>query len=176
MQKTKHQPNRKMVMIMDLPQRKINRLKEYDYNQNGAYFITICTQNREKVFWSDCRGELCSPASVPLSNVGIVVDNEIRKLDNIYDAICVDKYVIMPDHIHFIITINSDANGRTQFAPTIARVVKQFKGSITKQIGRPIWQKSYYDHIIRNQHDYNEVWQYIENNPLKWILKKQGVE
>ena len=165
-----------MVMIMDLPQRKINRLKEYDYNQTGAYFITICTQNREKVFWSNCRGELCSPANIPLSNLGITVENEIKKLDIIYDAICVDKYVIMPDHIHFLITINSTADGRTQFAPTIARMVKQFKGSITKQIGRPIWQKSYYDHIIRNQHDYNEVWQYIENNPLKWILKKQGVE
>ncbi len=82
----------------------------------------------------------------------------------------------MPNHIHFIISIKADKNGRTQFAPTISRVVKQFKGSITKQIGKPIWQKSFYEHTIRNQTDYNEIWEYIENNPLKWILthKTQG--
>ena len=79
---------------------------------------------------------------------------------------------LMPDHIHMILIIDSDENGRTQFAPTVSRVMKQFKGSITKQIGRPIWQKSFYDHGIRNQQDYNEIWQYIENNPLKYALKK----
>lgn len=159
---------------MDLPERKPIRIEDYDYSQNGAYFITICTQGRNKIFWADRRGELCSPANVPLSDIGIIVDNEIKKLNTIYGAVCVDKYCIMPDHIHFIITINCNVAGRTQFAPMIARVIKQFKGSITKQIGRPIWQKSYYDHVIRNQLDYNEIWEYIENNPLKWVLKMQG--
>ena len=102
-----------------------------------------------------------------LSDIGMIVDNEIKKLNSIYDAVRVDKYCIMPDHIHFIISINTDENGRTQFAPTISRVVKQFKGSVTKQTGRPIWQKSFYDHGIRNQRDYDEIWEYIENNPLK---------
>ena len=78
----------------------------------------------------------------------------------------------MPDHIHFIISIMTDENGRTQFAPTISRAIKQFKGSLTKQIGRPIWQKSFYDHGIRNQQDYDEIWEYIENNPLKYALKE----
>jgi len=78
----------------------------------------------------------------------------------------------MPDHIHFIISIHTDENGRTQFAPTISRVMKQFKRSITKQIGRSIWQKSFHDHGIRNQQDYDEIWEYIENNPLKYTLKK----
>ena len=103
----------------DLPIRKTIRIEDYDYSSPGAYFITICTANREKIFWSDRRGELCSPASTP----------------------------------------------------TISRVIKQFKGSITKQVGRPIWQKSFYDHGIRNQQDYHEIWQYIENNPLKYLLK-----
>lgn len=107
-----------------------------------------------------------------LSDIGIIVENEIRKLTSVYDAVNVDKYCIMPDHIHFIISINTYENGRTQFAPTISRLIKQFKGSITKQIGRPIWQKSYYDHGIRNQQDYDEIWEYIENNPLKYVLKK----
>ena len=71
-----------------------------------------------------------------------------------------------------ILVIDTDENGRTQFAPTVSRIIKQFKGSITKQVGKPIWQKSFYDHRIRNQQDYDEIWQYIENNPLKYTLKK----
>ena len=153
------------------PQRKPIRIESYDYSTPGAYFITICAVNREKLFWSDRRGELCSPDNVTLSNIGMIVDKEIQKLSDVYDAVGVDKYCIMPDHIHFILSINTDEDGRTQFAPTISRVVKQFKGAITKQVGRPIWQKSFYDHGIRNRQDYAEFWEYIENNPLKYTLK-----
>ena len=154
------------------PKRKPIRIENFDYSAPGAYFITICTANREKIFWSDCRGELRSPANVPLSDIGIIVDNEIKKLNSVYHAVRVDKYCIMPDHIHMILTIHADEVGRTQFAPTISRAIKQFKGSITKQVGRPIWQKSFYDHGIRNGQDYDEIWQYIESNPLKYALKK----
>ena len=156
----------------ELPKRKQIRIKDYDCSMPGAYFITVCTANRKKIFWSDCRGELCSPANVPLSDIGMIVDKEIQKLSSVYVAVHLDKYCIMPDHIHFILSIDTDENGRTQFAPTISRVMKQFKGSITKQVGRSIWQKSFYDHGIRNQQDYNEIWQYIENNPLKCALNR----
>ena len=159
-------------MENQLPKRKKIRLSDYDYSTPGAYFITVCTANREKIFWSDRRGELCSPA-VTLTDIGIIADNEIQKINIIYDAVRVEKYCIMPDHIHFIISITGDENGRTQFAPTISRIIKQFKGSTTKRIGRAIWQKSFYDHAIRNQQDYDEIWQYIDNNPLKYSLEKQ---
>ena len=155
-----------------LPKRKQIRLENYDYSTPGAYFITVCTVNRAKIFWSDRRGDLWSPASVPLSEIGMIVDSEIQKMNTIYKAIRIDKYCIMPDHIHFIICIDSDENGRTQFAPTISRVMKQFKGSISKQIGRPIWQKSFYEHGIRNRQDYDEVGEYIENNPAKYRIKR----
>ena len=158
--------------MSDPPKRKEIRIKDYDYSTPGSYFITVCTANREKIFWSDRRGELRSPVNVALSDIGIIVENEIKKLNSIYDAVRVDKYCIMPDHIHMILIIDTNEDGRTQFAPTISRVIKQFKGSITKQISRPIWQKSFYDHGIRNQQDYDEIWQYIENNPLKYLLKK----
>ena len=90
----------------ELPKRKHIRIEDYDYSTPGAYFITVCTANREKIFWSDRRGELCSPANVPLSDIGIIVD-----------SVRVDKYCIMPDHIHFILSIDTDENGRTQLAP-----------------------------------------------------------
>ena len=84
--------------MIDLPKRKPIRIENYDYSTPGAYFITVCTANREKIFWSDRRGELCSPANVPLSDIGMIVDNEIKKLNSVYDAVRVDKYCIMPDH------------------------------------------------------------------------------
>ncbi|HBL84560.1 MAG TPA: hypothetical protein DDZ99_06570 [Clostridiales bacterium] len=91
-----------------------------------------------------------------------------RGLNTIYENATVDKYCIMPDHVHMIIFIFPDENVRTQFAPTLPQIIKQFKGSITKQIGFSIWQKSFYDRIIRNEKGYREVWQYIDENPTKW--------
>lgn len=158
--------------MKERPERKHIRIQGHDYSEPGAYFVTICTAKREALFWNEGGGETCSPAAVSLSDTGIIVNREIGKLNTVYDAVGVEKYCIMPDHIHLVIRIDNDGRGRTQFAPTISRVIKQFKASITKQIGRPIWQKSFYEHCIRNRQDYDEIWRYIENNPLKYIMKK----
>lgn len=155
---------------MDLPKRKNIRLHNYNYSYNGAYFITICTKNKENLLWKNVGANCVRPLDqLPLSKIGIVIENEIYKLNTVYENIKVDKYQIMPNHIHLIIFIYEDSNGRTQFAPTISRIIKQFKGSITKQIGFSIWQKSFYDRIIRNEKEYQEVWNYIHNNPLKYL-------
>ena len=162
------------------PKRKRNRIADYDYSQNGAYYITICTDKKEHLFWSSCRGELCSPGDfvlhIELSDIGRIVKNEIEKIGSVYDGVRVDQFCIMPDHIHLIISIDSAgrANAVRPYdmneAPTISRIVKQFKGSVTKQLGTSIWQKSFYDHCIRNQKDYDDTWKYIEENPLKYKL------
>lgn len=155
---------------MDLPKRKNIRLNDYNYSSNGAYFITICTKNKENLLWKNVGANCVRPLDqLPLSKIGIVIENEIYKLNTVYENIKVDKYQIMPNHIHLIIFIYEDSNGRTQFAPTISRIIKQFKGSITKQIEFSIWQKSFYDRIIRNEKEYQEVWNYIHNNPLKYL-------
>ncbi len=147
---------------MDLPKRKNIRLNDYNYSSNGAYFITICTKNKENLLWKNVGANCVRPLDqLPLSKIGIVIENEIYKLNTVYENIKVDKYQIMPNHIHLIIFIYEDSNGRTQFAPTISRIIKQFKGSITKQIEFSIWQKSFYDRIIRNEKEYQEVWNYI---------------
>ena len=81
-------------------------------------------------------------------------------------TIKLDKLVIMPNHIHMILIIDKETS------VTVSRVIKQFKEYITKQIGESIWQKSYYDHIIRNEKDYLRIWKYIDENILKWSLDK----
>lgn len=155
---------------MDLPKRKNIRLNDYNYSSNGAYFITICTKNKENLLWKNVGANCVRPLDqLPLSKIGIVIENEIYKLNTVYENIKVDKYQIMPNHIHLIIFIYEDSNGRTQFAPNISRIIKQFKGSITKQIGFSIWQKSFYDRVIRNEKEYQSVWNYIHNNPLKYL-------
>ena len=104
----------------------------------------------------------------PLSPLGLIVEDELLCLDGIYANIRLDKFVVMPNHIHLILIIESDGCGRPQVAPTISRVMKQFKGIVTKRAGFPLWQKSFHDHVIRNEADYLRVWDYIDTNPLKW--------
>ncbi len=132
--------------------------------------LLFVLKNKENLLWKNVGANYVRPLEqLPLSKIGIVIENEIYKLNTVYENIKVDKYQIMPNHIHLIIFIYEDSNGRTQFAPTISRIIKQFKGSITKQIGFSIWQKSFYDRVIRNEKEYQSVWNYIHNNPLKYL-------
>ena len=132
--------------------------------------LLFVLKNKENLLWKNVGANCVRPLDqLPLSKIGIVIENEIYKLNTVYENIKVYKYQIMPNHINLIIFIYEDSNGRTQFAPTISRIIKQFKGSITKQIGFSIWQKSFYDRIIRNEKEYQSVWNYIHNNPLKYL-------
>ncbi len=167
--------------MQELPKRKPNRIAEYDYSQNGAYFVTVCTQDRKPIL-STIVGD---DAHIVPKPYGKVVEKYICNVPEI------EKYVIMPDHIHMIIRLDdgtmwaSSPTGKNENTTVgadayirpknkIASIVRSIKTLTTKEIGKPIFQRSYYDHVVRNQADYNEIWQYIEYNPYKWALKKQG--
>ena len=157
---------------MELPKRKQNRLTEYDYSAPNAYFITICTKNRANLFWTDVGAIIDRPKNVPLTNLGMIVRQSIHDISRHYPAITVDHAVIMPNHIHLLLQINTDVNGRSMIAPTISTVVRLMKGTVSKQAGFSVWQKGFYDHVIRNDNDYREIWNYIEGNPGKWTEDK----
>lgn len=158
--------------MSELPERKQNRINNYDYATPGAYFITICTANREKLLW-DCVGaDIIRPQNVTLSRMGKITEAAIQQIPTHYKGVSVDKYCIMPDHIHLILRIESGADGRMISAPTVSTVIGSMKRWVSRQVGRPIWQKSFYDHGIRNQQDYDEIWEYIENNPMKYLIQK----
>ncbi|MGN1480326.1 transposase [Porcipelethomonas sp.] len=152
----------------DLPVRKPNRLKNFDYSSDGLYFITVCVKNHENMLWHNVGATIGRPQDVKLSEYGEIVENAIRNIHIHYPNYKIDKYVIMPNHIHLLIWINRDRIGRPMVAPTISTVIQQTKGIVTKQIGFSIWQKSFHDHIIRNEKEYLKISKYIENNPLKW--------
>ncbi len=158
--------------MIELPKRKPIRIDNYDYATPGAYFITVCTANRENLFWRSVGADIIRPENVPLSSIGKIAEQGVLQIVDHYENVSVDKYCIMPDHIHLILRIESGINGRMISAPTVSTVVGSMKRWVSRQAGRPIWQKSFYDHGIRNQQDYNEIWEYIENNPSKYALKK----
>ena len=252
---------------MDLPQRKPNRLKDYDYSTPGIYFITICTKNMTELFWdhvfipdfqdghtyaaalsvgeitdlpkpssnpqntnppqltanpqmisnpSSSVGEITdlpkpstnpkktNPPQAPsrplaindrpyrlssgsmnadvlqnyhLSVYGKIVDAAIRNIPKIYPMVTVDKYVVMPNHVHLLLQIHtedhscasrSSAISPTSGRPTVMTIVKHLKGFVTKAIGFSVWQRSFHDHILRRESEYPKIWQYIDQNPLKW--------
>ena len=154
--------------IMELQKRKQNRLKNFDYSQPNAYFITICTENRKTIFWENVGASIARPEDVRLSKYGRIAQESIRDIPNHYKSITVDQYVVMPNHIHLLLQIHTDESGRAMLAPTISTVIAQLKGTISKKIGHSIWQKLFHDHVIRNQKDYEKIWNYIEGNPMKW--------
>jgi len=140
--------------MRELTTRKNLRLNGYDYRQNGIYFVTICVKDKHEILGSIVVGANC--VRPHLSEIGTVVDKEISVLLKSYENI----------------TVAIENDGRTQFAPTISRIIKQFKGSITKQIGFSIWQKSFHDRIIRSEIEYQKIWQYIDQNPTRWTEDK----
>mgnify|MGYP000764389331 FL=1 len=162
---------------MRKPKRKGNRLTDYDYSRNGAYFITICTQGRQQILWeSDTFTEddnvgasIARPQRAPtLSKTGKVVEQCIWEIPAHYPHISVEKYAVMPNHIHLLLLIQREPDGRPMVAPTVSTVMQQFKGIVSKQLSRSIWQKSFHDHIVRTEHGYAQIWQYIDTNPQLW--------
>lgn len=154
--------------MSDLPRRKRNRLPEYDYNTSGRYFITVCTEKKEKILSSISVGATIGrPPIVHLSYLGRIVEEAIQEIPKKYSMIMVDHYVIMPNHVHLLLSIIGD-DGRPMVAPTISRVIQQMKGYVTKRAEKPIWQKGFYDHVVRTEHDYRSIYEYIDNNPAHW--------
>lgn len=159
-----------------MDKRKQNRLPEFDYSQNGAYFITICTRGKQKIFWIDDKSQNSVGADIirphdKLNDLGLIVECAIEQITEYYPNTMIDKYVIMPNHVHILMRIENDEfNGRIISAPTISIIIGQMKRWVSKQIAYPIWQKSFHDHVIRNEADYRRIWQYIDTNPVKWEL------
>ncbi len=161
-----------MTDMDDLPKRKPHRLHGYDYSKNGYYFVTICAEKQKPAFWKKVGADIIRPQNkntdILLSETGETVKQAIENIQKHYSDVFVNRYCIMPNHIHLIIAIVRRENGRIISAPTVSCVIGQMKRWASKQCGRPIWQKSFYDEIIRNQKAYDEISKYIFENPIKW--------
>ena len=164
---------------MDYPKRKRLRLPDYDYSSEGVYFLTLCTKNRapllSRITESKVDGE--TVAAVVLTQIGCVVQKYISSIPTAYPNIGVDSFVIMPDHIHLLLRVFSVPARRAESSrPTvsvIAQTVAVFKRLTNRDCKQALWQDGYYDHIIRDEQDYQTRIEYIKTNPLRRILNKE---
>ena len=151
--------------MREIKSRKNIRLKGYDYSLEGYYFITICVKNRLNLFWENVGVAPQGDPQINLTRAGLIVQKYIKNYENIND-INIDDYIIMPNHIHMIINLdNGSPRGAT---PTIPKIINSLKSIISKEIGYSIWQRNYYEHIIRNEKEYFKIKEYIINNPYNW--------
>ena len=144
---------------MQYPQRKHLRIPGYDYSQANYYYVTICTREKECLL-----GMPDSPT--PL---GELAREEMEKLAQHYEDVVVDKFVIMPNHIHAILAIGCSREGEN---PSLSQVVACYKAGVSRKSGTTPWQKSFYDEVIRNEAHYQSAWNYIDGNPSKWAEDK----
>jgi REP element-mobilizing transposase RayT len=161
-----------MIQKNSFPQRKSNRLKNYDYSQNGAYFLTVCAKNREEIFSRIVPKNKFETNSI-LTQIGKTIENEIQILSKTYENIRVDSYVIMPNHLHLILFIESKisdcVNHQKNKKPAISNIMNQFKRSVSLKTGFSVWQKSFHDHVIRDEMDYVLKANYVNDNPANWL-------
>ena len=151
--------------------RKHPRLKDYDDSQSGYYFVTVCSNKRRNLF-SCVVGRGLAPAEIRLTECGKIIENELLRLTERYPHVSIDKYVIMPNHFHAIIAIGETAGASPR--PTLCNIICAFKSLATRECRKQypdlqVFQTSYYEHVIRGDTDYREDWEYIENNPARWM-------
>ncbi|MBR5491265.1 MAG: transposase [Oscillospiraceae bacterium] len=150
---------------MEFPQRKRQRLRDFDYSSQHYYFVTICCSGMRHLFAN----------GLQLNKRGMVAQRHIEALPSRHEGIYIDKYVVMPNHIHMIVAIGCDGAERSRPFPTLSTIIGQYKSGVSRELhgeepNLKIWQKSFNDHIIRNKNDYEMIWQYIDTNPAEWEL------
>lgn len=142
---------------MNFPARKSPRIPNYDYSSENYYFITICTHEKKCVF------------GLPENRtaLGALAQRHLLNIENHYSGVEVEKFVVMPNHIHMILVLHSEGKENA------VQIIGQYKSGVTRQVRKQfpdiqLWQRSFHDHVIRNQADYERIWTYIENNPYCW--------
>ena len=161
-------------MSETLPNRKPTRLKDYNYSRPGAYFITICTKDKQKLLSEIVGGGVLDAPQNHYTAFGEIANKYICQMNRFYQNISVEHYVIMPNHIHLLLQITDDDYGTSRTpSPThslISRFVGTFKRFCNEEYDKNIWQRSFHDHIIRDERDYRKISEYIQNNPAKWEM------
>ena len=166
----------------ELPKRKHPRLDNYDYSTAGAYFVTICTQNRRCVL-SRIVGRGLAPAgttAIEYTSLGEIAEKQLFLLADRYPYLTIDQYVIMPNHIHAILILNGETAGASP-RPTLTDIVCTYKSLTTRECKKngfreKLFQTSLYEHIIRSREDNEEIVKYIYENPIRWCYDELYTE
>ena len=167
---------------MERPKRKHPRLKAHDYSQGGAYFVTTNVQGGRCLLSEIVVGRGLAPAEPKLTPAGEIVRQQILAIPKRYPSVSVDKYVIMPNHVHLLLLFQEDAAGASPRPtpeqgprPTLMQVVGAFKSLSARMVnlamdtpGERLWQTSFYESVLQSENAYQDAWTYIDTNPARW--------
>ncbi|WP_208123161.1 transposase [Cysteiniphilum halobium] len=162
------------------------RLSGYDYSQEGMYFVTTCTQDRACLFGDIVNGKMI------LNELGDIVRSEWLKIEAIWSNVKCDAFVVMPNHFHGVVVITNTVGAihelplhelplqmtiKQRRNMLLPKIIGRFKMQVSKQVnlvrgmpGQKLWQRNYYEHVVRDEDDYLRIYEYIDNNPLQWEL------
>jgi len=147
---------------MEMCRRKMIRLKDFDYSANGLYYITICSKDRAEIFCKIEGGE------VILSEIGEMVKKIWDEISAVEKGVETLDFCVMPNHIHGVLYFDrADA--------PLGMVVRKFKARVSQLAGHPVWQRNYYEHVIRDEKDYQRIAEYIWENPLNWEIDAENM-
>lgn len=167
---------------MNLPIRKNLRIKDFDYKSENIYFVTICSKNQECIF-CNIDDEITNVNfdvidfnnCIHYSNIGMIIVKALESIETIYIGVKLKEYVIMPNHLHLLIQITDEIENNANDID-ISKIIGSFKRFVTQLVNKGnkqkivVWQKSFYEHIVRNEKDYNRILEYIIYNPYRWKL------
>jgi len=168
-------------MEKEFPQRKPTRLRHFDYSQAGAYFVTICIQDRKRIVSEVVKinetvfSDYAWGYSIQLKPCGEIVKSQLLALADRFENVTVADYVVMPDHIHAILILHKNSGGASP-SPTMSDVICVFKSLVVRACKQEhgitkMFQRSFSEHIIRDREDYETRRKYIYENPLRWYYK-----
>ncbi len=157
-----------------MEKRKNMRLQDGNYNIEGVFFLTICTKDRKCILSNVVGDENYENAKIQLTKYGQIAEKYLKQINDFYDYISIENYVIMPNHIHILLYVKDnekDINANIQNS-LVSKFISTFKRFCNKECGENIWQYRSYDHIIRDERDYYEHMAYIHENPMRWQFDK----
>ena len=172
------------MSIRNIKHRKSIRLKDFDYSQAGAYFVTICTQERKCLFGDGLTEKMA------LSEIGEKVRQFWLEIPQHFQHVDLDTFVVMPNHLHGILNILDVGVQHVEPLPqkhqyqkiipkSLGSIIRSYKATVTRWCGQNgcasfKWQRNFYERVIRNQSELSRIREYIVNNPLKWHLDKEN--
>ena len=157
-------------MEYSYPSRKKLRLPTYHYSSSGSYFLTFCTKNKEPLLCSILGFDTLGVPIRKMTKAGTLTEQHLVQIPSHYENVCLNHWVVMPNHVHLLLTVSEDSGAPRSSRPTelVPRIIAALKRLTNKSSGESLWQSSYYDHVIRDEQDFLRCWEYIEHNPYRW--------
>ena len=153
------------MAVFDKP----HRLKSFDYSSVCSYMLTFNVKDRAQALSEIIDHGYLNPVEVRLKPWGRITERYIRNIESVYHGVILENYVIMPDHVHLLLTLDDYVPAVRKDKPRISQIIRATKAMISREIGRSIWQLDFYDVVADTEEIFRRCDDYIDNNPIEWL-------